>query len=332
MKSIIMLASIFFLTSCTSVPNQETRKIPVPTTSSTIMPTQPLLPDPSISSPTTNLIITATIPPASSASILIPTSDPHNDIANLDAFASVWSTHDASIIRTLYTDDARYFTEDEMRKLSNEETIDVFVSDVGFLDQVQKYNGYKIHILREPIGIYDKLVTFAYRWENDERAGYNAVALLRYENGKILLHIDIVSTVLTAGAVDDSDYLSTINLDNLMKAWNDANMPAANKIYSTDAIVLSDEDLAQSPWRDYRHPPQIKNLFTQFAGWNPVLLSEPLRIDNMVIFAWRWNRTNFDYPAGYGVRFIHYEGSLITTDVRFAIRPWEKQGKEFNNP
>lgn len=332
MKSLILLASIFFLTGCASVPKQQIYNMPITTSETKAMPTRPLITSPSFSTPTKESSITPTNSPTPLANFPSPTPDAKIDKALLDSISSAWNTHDASIVRPLYTEKARYFTTEEMHKLYNGEAVDVLVSDVGFLDHVQKYEGYKIHMLGEPIGIYGKLIAFAYRWENENKSGYNAVALLRYENDRILLHIDVVSQNLTSEGESNAGYWSNNEIDNLFKAWNDAELSAASKLYSDQAIILSDEDLAQTPWRDYSVPPQLNRLLAQFAGWNPVLLGEPFRIDDMVIFAWHWERKNLDYPIGYGLRLLQYEDSSIVTDVRFAIRPWEEQGNNFLNP
>lgn len=115
-----------------------------------------------------------------------------------------------------------------------------------------------------------------------------------------------------------------------MKAWNDADVTAAENLYSESPVILSDEDLFQAPWRDFIHPPKLNQLLSQFVGWDPTVISEPQRVEDLVIFSWRWKIR--DYPIGYGIRLLHYNDSRIVTDIRFAIRPWESNGRSFMNP
>jgi hypothetical protein len=186
-----------------------------------------------------------------------------------------------------------------------------------------------MRVLGEPMMIYDKLVAFLYRWENDTE-GYDGAALLRYEGDDIFLHSFIESDTLTPNPVDDSSYVQDINMDDVMRAWLDSDLVAAQEIYNENAVILSDEDLAQAAWRDHSTPPKIDRLLIQFSGWNPAILGTPKRIGDMVIFAWHWQA--FDYPKGYGIRMVHLQDSQITTDIRYAIRPWEANGKPFMEP
>lgn len=309
-KRILFTSLVFILlVACTSTPTGRTNSESATIPSSPMTPTNSSIPSPAVPS---------------------ATPDSHVESLDLSAFASSWSTHDVTTIRSLYLDSARYFTEAEARKLYQEEPIHVLVSEDAFLDSVHKYDGYKMRILGKPFGVYGKLVAFAYRWERDDKIGYNGAALLRVEDGRIFLHIDFVSPQQIPGSADDTSHISTMSLDNLMKVWNDADLTAASQLYGDQAVILSDEDLAQALWRDFSQPAQIKDLFAQFAGWDPVVINEPIRIEDLVIFAWRWKMIS--YPAGYGIRLIHYDDSRIVSDIRFAIRPWEGNGKPFMNP
>jgi ketosteroid isomerase-like protein len=269
----------------------------------------------------TNAPSTATIPSTESGSQV--------DIVDLSAFVSAWNTHDPSVIRALYTEDARYFTGDDLRKFQQEEKTNALVTNETFAEYIHRFDQFKMRILGEPIGIFGKLVAFAYRQEN-EGTGFNGVMLLRYEEGKILLNVDVISSKQTLTQPDDSSQMTEIDLGNLMQAWNNADVTAAQNLYSDTAIILSDEDLIQAPWRDFVHPPQLKNLLTQFADWDPITISKAMRLEDMTVFAWRWKSRS--YPAGYGVRLLQYNDSKIVTDIRFAIRPWEGNGNHFLNP
>jgi hypothetical protein len=242
---------------------------------------------------------------------------------------AAWNSGDIGAIRSFYTADARYYPEAEMQNLYHGQPIDVLVSNPSFVNQVARYEGMTLRILDQPMMIYDTLAAFLYRWENNTE-GYDGAALLRYENGKIFLHSFIESSQLTPNPLDGSSYVREVNLDDLMHAWNDSDLVAARDIYSEEAVILSDEDLAQAAWRDFSVPPKIDQLLTQFAGWNPTILGTPKRIGDLVIFAWHWQA--FDYPKGYGIRMLHIQDSKVGTDIRYAIRPWEANGKPFMVP
>ena len=66
---------------------------------------------------------------------------------------------------------------------------------------------------------------------------------------------------------------------------------------------------------------------TNAASWGMTAVGQPLRLGDLVLYAWSWKA--FDYPVGYGVRFMQYDGDKISTDIRYAIRPWEVQGQSF---
>jgi len=268
---------------------------------------------------------TATLSPVPS-----PTAVPHLGTADLSAFAAAWSSHEPAAVRAFYTPDARYFPEQELWNLEHEQPIDVLVDDETFAKRVQSQAGLKMRILGQPIQIFDKLVAFTFRWENDS-SGYNSAAMLRYEEGKITLHAELVSAQPTPNQPDASTSTADEGaLNNLMQTWNAGDPQAAANFYVKDAALFSDEDLVQAPWRDFTQPPKINYVVAQFADWDPAVLGKPLRLEDTLVFAWHWKTR--DYPEGYGIRLIHYNGSVIDIDLRFAIRPWETGGGRFLNP
>lgn len=318
MKPLILLIILVLVSGCAVAPSAQATIKPSPIQAITALPTT--LP---------TLVPTPT--PAPTA-LPTPTPDPNVQYVDLTAFVSAWNSHDSAKIRSLYWDEARYFTEPEMQKLKKEEPFKALVSEDAFLAEIQKYDGLTMRVLGTPIGIINKLIAFTYRWENADKSGYNAAALLRYEGDKILIHVDMVSAELTPAETSSLAYLSPASLDDLMKAWTENDLALGKQIYSEDPMILSDEDLAQASWRDFIHPPQLKNVLTEFKNWKPSVLTPPVRLGDLVIFAFRWNLVGITYPASFGVRVLHYKDSLIATDIRYGIRPWEKDGKEFMTP
>ena len=77
----------------------------------------------------------------------------------------------------------------------------------------------------EPIRIFDKLVGLMYRLE-DDTAGYNGVALLRYEGEKIWLHSYVVSAEQTPNPANDAELLAPIDLTALIDAWSAGDVSA----------------------------------------------------------------------------------------------------------
>ena len=255
---------------------------------------------------------------------------PHLQTADLSAFAAAWSSHDVAAVRAFYSEDARYFPEQELWNLEHEQPIDVLVADESLRWRVQAQAGMKMRVLGQPLQIFDKLVGFVFRWENDT-SGYNGAALLRYEDGKISLHAEVLSSQPTPNQAEPgSSPADEAALNSLMQAWNAGKPQAAGQLYLENAALFSDEDLVQAPWRDFTRPPQLQYVVAQFAGWDPAVLGQPLRLEDSLVFAWHWKTR--DYPQGYGVRLVHYAGGVIDIDVRFAIRPWETDGGRFLNP
>jgi hypothetical protein len=280
----------------------------------------------------TPINVTSTLTQKSSPTLASTSSENRNptETTDLSAFSLAWSSHDVSRIRDFYTEDARYFPESEIYKLENGQPIDVLVSDDVFQERANQYQGFSMRVIGNPVMIFDKLVAFSYRWEN-ETEGYNGMALLRYEEHKVFLHTDIISNQLTPNQTDESSYYKDpVNLDSLMHAWNEADLILAQTLYTEGAAIVSDEDLAQAPWRDFSSPANIGKLLPTFMGWNPTIIGQPVQIDDKVFFPWRWYKG--EYPVGYGVRLLKYNGSSISMDIRFVIRPWEANGQPFMNP
>jgi hypothetical protein len=272
---------------------------------------------------------TAVSPSNTQSFLPSPTSESYLETADLANFVSAWNSGEVEKIRSFYTQDARYYPESEMQNLHNQQPIDVLVSDPFFVEKVAAHDGMTMRILSDPWMIYGKLAAFLYRWEDDTE-GYDGAALLRYEGDKIFLHSFIESSQLTPNPADGTNYVEDINMDNLMQVWANSDQNAAQEIYTADPVILSDEDLAQAGWRDFSVHPGINQLLTQFSGWKPTIIETPKRIGDLVIFAWHWEA--FDYPKGYGVRLVQFKDAHIATDIRYAIRPWEANGKPFMNP
>lgn len=310
MKNRVLTAmvTLAFLAACS--PNLPTASPTIPPASPTPIPTQ---------------IPTSTIPPLPSV-----TPVPHLETADLTAFAAAWNSHDAVAVRAFYAPDARYFPEQELWNLEQEQPIDVLVWGGTFAQRVQARAGLKMRMLGQPLQVFDKLVAFIFRWENDS-SGYNGAALLRYEDSKIYLHTELVSAQPTPNQPDASTSSADEGaLSSLMQAWNAGDPQAAASLYLNNAALFSDEDLVQAPWRDFTQPPKINYVVAQFKGWDPAVLGQPLRLEDTLVFAWHWKK--YDYPTGYGIRLVHYSGGVIDIDVRFAIRPWETDGGLFLNP
>jgi hypothetical protein len=74
-------------------------------------------------------------------------------------------------------------------------------------------------------------------------------------------------------------------------------------------------------------PPDAATALRTYARLNPAILDQPLRISTLVLAPWHWQV--LEYPKGHGFRILMYEGLRIAIDMRFAVRPWEIQGKPF---
>lgn len=258
-----------------------------------------------------------------------PSPERYLESADLSSFAVAWTSGDVAAIRSLYTNDARCFSEDEAWALDREQPFSVLVRSEDFAARAQEHQGLRMRILGEPIGIYGKLVAFAYRWENDSE-GYDGVGLLRYEGSLIFLHVFVEAAGRTPDSSDDSSLMQVASFAPLMKAWDTGDVASAQAFYSNPAAILSDEDLAKVAWRDFARPPDLASLIKWFRGWKPAAVGTATRVGDLVFGAWRWETQV--YPVAYGVRLLHYDGGAIVTDIRFAIRPWEVSGKPFTTP
>jgi hypothetical protein len=321
MKKLILVIILLVMVGC-SAPTTKAELISTPMmTEQTSQPSETSTHTPEVKTSTPTL--------EQKSSTVSPTPGSILETIDLSDFVAAWNGGDVSKIRSFYTTDARFYSKADLQYLYQEQPIDVLVSDSSFTEQVANYEGMTLRIIGEPLMVYDKLVAFLYRWEN-QGEGYDGAALLRYEDGKIFLQTSLESDQLTPNPLDGSSDVQELNLDDLMRVWIDSDSVAAQAFYSENAVILSDEDLAQAAWRDFSRPPKLNQLLSHFAGWGPTILGEPKRLGDLAIFAWHWQQ--FDYPLGYGVRLVHFQDGKIDTDIRYAIRPWEAKGKPFMEP
>ncbi len=248
------------------------------------------------------------------------------DSIDLNAYVEAWNSGDTSLIKSLYTANALYYTDDEISALRNNAPFSAEVSNPVFTDRVNDYIGMKLRVIGCPVEIYGKLVAFSFRWEND-RFGFSGVSILRFENDKIILQVSFFNYDWTPNQAIDSVYFTSIDLNPLFAAWSAMDPVVARQYYEEDAAILADEDLLKAHWRDFTTPPAIDQVIPFYGDWNPVTLNQPLRIGDLVILAWKWNV--FEYPFGYGVRILKYTGNMVEMDVRYGIRPWEAEGLPF---
>jgi len=263
---------------------------------------------------------------AASASIL--------ESADLTAFVEAWNSGKIEAIRAFYSDDAAYVSAEQVIALQRKEPVSVLVAEDAFAERVRERQGQQMRILGEPIKVSDKLIGFAFRWEEGS-AGYNGVALLRYEGGKIWLHTYTISTARTSNLSDEAT-LKPVDLDGLMEVWSAGDVSAVKGFYAeTGGIfpVFNDEDIANS-LKGIVHSAQelaggylTSEVRGNAAQWGMTAVGQPLRLGDLVLYAWSWKA--FDYPVGYGVRFMRYDGAKISMDIRYALRPWEAQGQSF---
>ena len=254
--------------------------------------------------------------------------------ADLAAFVEAWNSGEVEAIRAFYSDDAVYLSDEQVVALQRKEPLSVLVAEDAFAERVRERQGQQMRIVGEPIQVADKLVGFAFRLEEGGE-GYNGVALLRYEDGLIWLHTYAVSAARTPNLADEA-MLKPVDLDGLMEAWSAGDVAAVQGFYTeTGGIfpVFNDEDIANSLRGDVHSAQGLAGGYlasevrTNAAQWGMVAVGQPLRLGDLVLYAWSWKA--FDYPVGYGVRFMRYDGDRINTDIRYAIRPWEVQGKSF---
>ncbi len=254
--------------------------------------------------------------------------------ADLAAFAEAWSSGEIEAIRAFYTDDAVYVSAEQAVALQRKEPVSVLVAEDAFAERVREHQGLRMRIMGEPIQVSDKIVGFAFRWE-ESGEGYNGVALLRYEGGRIWLHTYAVSTTRTSNLADEA-MLQPVDLDGLMEAWSAGDVSAIRGFYTdTDGVfaVFNDEEIANS-LRGIVYSPQelaggyvTREVWSHATQWGMTVVGQPLRLGDLVLYAWGWKA--FDYPVGYGVRLMRYDGAKINIDIRYAIRPWKAQGQSF---
>jgi hypothetical protein len=280
--------------------------------------------------------------PTGPAALLPVTStpSPESNLRSIDlsAFADAWSSGDVKTIKTFYAPGAAYVSAEDAVALQRKEPVSVFVADAAFSERVRAHQGLKFRIMGEPIRIFDKLVGLMYRLEDDTE-GYNGVALLRYEGEKIWLHTYVLSAERTPNPAKDAEMLAPIDLTALMDAWSSGDVSAVRGFYNeSDGVfaVFNDEDIALSLRGTVHTQDELAGSYlaseirTNSAPWGMRAVGQPQRLGDLVLYAWSWKI--FDFPVGYGVRFMRYDGDKIATDIRYAIRPWEVGGGQFMAP
>lgn len=248
------------------------------------------------------------------------------DTIDLTAHVNAWNSGDTTVIRSLYTHNALYFTDEEVIALKNKENYAARVFSTSFAEKVQDYAGLKMRVIGCPFEVYDKLVAFCYRWENDKE-GFTGVSIIRKEQNLIYLQVSSVNPAWTPNQPYDSLYFQPVSLDSLFGAWAAQDPSKARMYYEENAAILADEDLVKVSWRDFMNPPSLSETIIFYGDWKPVTLNQPLRIGDRIIFAWQWSV--FNYPLGHGVRIMRYNGSKMDMDIRYGVRPWEAQGQPF---
>jgi hypothetical protein len=251
------------------------------------------------------------------------------DTVDLSSFIDTWNSGDTLAIRSLYASNGMYFTDEEIFKLKNQEPYSADVDDIKFTSHIEEFENLKIRIIGCPVSIYNKLVGFTFRCEND-REGFTGVTILRYEGDRILIQVTSMNSEWTPNQTYDSVYFEPVDVTQLLTVWSSHDPDQAREYYSENAAILADEDLAKAPWRDFANPPTLDQVMATYGDWAPVTLNQPLRIGDRVILAWKWSV--FPYPMGHGVRILHYNGTLVDMDIRYGIRPWETEGKPFLYP
>lgn len=253
----------------------------------------------------------------------------------LTELAMAWSSGDVQRIRAFYTADAAYVSTAGAIALQRAEPLRLGVFDETFPDRVAEYSGHTMRLVGQPLIVYDKLVGFAFRWE-DAVQGYDGVALLRYEGDRILLHTYAVSNEPTPNPPASADTLAAVDVTSLMETWSTGDASAVQDLYhKTDGVfaVFNDEDILLGLRGQVLTPAELAGAYlasevtTQAGPWGMQASGSPVRFGDFVLFAWNWKA--FDYPAGHGVRFLRYDGRRIVEDIRYAIRPWETQGQTF---
>ncbi len=266
---------------------------------------------------------------------VVPHAEEHIASVDLTAFAEAWSERDIDRIRFFYLDDAVYISDEEVVALQRGEQVRAHIADDMFSSTLSAYEGLRMRILGDPIQIFDKLVGFAFRWQ-DDLTGYNGVALLRYEDKRIWLHTYAVEHQRTPNPSADSLPFETVDMGPLMEAWSSGDVDAVRSFYTDiDGVVavFNDEDILYGLRGNLHSPDELageylaSEVVTQAASWGMAAIGRPVRVGELVLMAWRFEA--FTYPSAYGVRFLRYDEDSIVTDIRYAIRPWEAQGQSF---
>lgn len=245
---------------------------------------------------------------------------------DLSPLVDAWNANDLDALRSLYAEDARLASIDEVAAVQQGASIPTSI-DEGALDhQLQALGNMRLRILGDPIQVTDKTAGFTFRLEG-ENEGRNGVGLLRYEGEKIWLHVYALDPEMTPNPPTAISGLQPGSVDELNAAWTALDVPAVTQLYQEGARVWRDEDLVAILSGSGASPMSLEEQVRSRGSWGPMAVGAPVQVGNLVLFAWRWEA--YDYPNGFGVRLLQYDGNRIAADVRFALRPWEAAGEPF---
>jgi hypothetical protein len=250
------------------------------------------------------------------------------DTIDLTAYVNAWNSRDTNFLMSLYNTNALFFNDNEIIALKNNQAYDALVSGVVFSHYLKDFQGMRLRIIGCPYKVYNKLIAFSFRWENNA-IGYTGVSILRLENDRIQLQVNSMNPAPEPNQPHDSLYIENNNLDPLFEIWAEKDPEKTFLFYTENAVILSDEDLLKVSWRDFKNPPTVIEAINGYGDWNPIALNQPLRIGDRVILAWQWSV--FEYPLGHGVRILRYLDDRVDMDIRYGIRPWEAEGKPFDS-
>jgi cytochrome c553 len=245
---------------------------------------------------------------------------------DLSPLIAAWNDGDLEALQALYAENALLASVDDVAAIQRGEALPTSIDNGAFQYQQAALGGMRLRILGEPIAVADKTAGFTFRLEGDD-SGRDGVALLRYEGGKIWLHIYALDPQLTPNPPAGTSKLEPVSVDDLNATWTAVDLPAVASMYQEAAKVWRDEDLVSILTGSGAPLMSLEEQVRSRGPWGPAAVGDPVQIGNLVLFPWRWEA--YDYPNGYGVRLLQYEGSRIATDVRFALRPWEVQGGTF---
>ena len=245
---------------------------------------------------------------------------------DLSPLVEAWNANDLDALRSLYAEDARLASINEVAAVQQGESVPTSI-DEGALDhQLQALGNMRLRILGDPIQVTDKTAGFTFRLEG-ESEGHNGVSLLRYEGEKIWLQVYALDPEMTPNPSADTSGLQPSSVDELNAAWTALDTPAVSQLYQEGARVWRDEDLVAILSGSGASPMSLEDQVHSRGSWGPMAVGAPVQVGNLVLFAWRWEA--YDYPNGFGVRLLQYNGDRIAADVRFALRPWEATGEPF---